>query len=62
MVPSVPSFAASRRDRVHPKAITATIHKLARPIYRLLKYGEAYVAQGMADYEQAYRKQLFLFL
>jgi transposase len=36
-----------------PKAITATAHKLARLVYRLLKYGEDYVAQGMAEYEQA---------
>ena len=36
---------------------TATAHKLARLIYRLLKYGEDYVAQGMADDEQAYRKR-----
>ena len=39
-----------------PKAITATAHKLARLVYRLLKYGEDYVAQGMAEYEQAYRE------
>ncbi|HEV8717842.1 MAG TPA: IS110 family transposase [Candidatus Binatia bacterium] len=40
-----------------PKAIVATAHKLARLGYRLLKYGEAYVAQGMAEYEQAYRER-----
>ena len=40
-----------------PKAITATAHKLARLIYRLLKYGEDYVAQGMAEYEQAHRER-----
>jgi len=40
-----------------PKAITATAHKLARLTYRLLKYGEDYVAQGMAEYEQAYRER-----
>jgi transposase len=40
-----------------PKAITATAHKLARLVYRLLKYGEAYVAQGMAEYEQASRER-----
>ena len=40
-----------------PKAITATAHKLARLVYRLLKYGEAYVAQGMTEYEQAYRER-----
>jgi hypothetical protein len=25
-------------------------------VYRLLKYGEDYVAQGMAEYDQAYRE------
>jgi transposase len=33
------------------KAITATAHKLARIIYRLLKYGEAYVALGEERYK-----------
>ena len=37
------------------EAITATAHKLARLIYRLLKHGEAYVRQGMADYEQRFQ-------
>ena len=41
-----------------PKAIVATAHKLARLVYRLLKHGEAYVAQGMEDYEQAYRDRV----
>jgi len=40
-----------------PKAITATAHKLARLVYRLLKYGADYVAQGMEEYEQAYRQR-----
>jgi hypothetical protein len=39
-----------------PKASTATAHKLARLVYRLLKYGKDYVAQGMTEYEQAYRE------
>lgn len=39
-------------------AITATAHKLARIIYRLLKYGENYVQKGMEDYEQKYRQRL----
>jgi transposase len=39
------------------EAITATAHKLARLIYRLLKYGEAYVRQGMADYEQRFQER-----
>jgi transposase len=40
-----------------PKAITAMAHKLARLIYRMLKYGKAYVDQGMAYYEAKYRQQ-----
>jgi transposase len=38
-------------------AVTATAHKLARLIYRLLKHGEAYVRQGMADYEKNFQKR-----
>ncbi len=34
-----------------PKAITATAHKLARLIYRMLKYGTEYVDQGQDYYE-----------
>jgi len=33
-------------------------HKLARLVYRLLKYGEAYGAQGIAEYEQTYRERV----
>jgi transposase len=32
-------------------AITATAHKLARLVYRMLKYGTEYVKQSQADYE-----------
>ena len=39
------------------EAITATAHKLARLIYRLLKHGEAYVRQGMEDYEKNFQKR-----
>jgi transposase len=39
-------------------AITATAHKLARLIYRLLKYGELYVRQGLEEYEHKYRQRL----
>jgi transposase len=41
-----------------PKAVVATAHKIAARVYRLLKYGEAYVRKEMADYEENYRKQL----
>jgi transposase len=39
-------------------AITATAHKLARLIYRLLKHGEAYVQQGLEAYENKYRERV----
>ena len=38
-------------------AVTATAHKLAVLIYRLLKHGEAYVRQSLADYEAKVREQ-----
>lgn len=34
------------------EAITATAHKLARLIYRLIKHGEAYVREGIEKYEK----------
>jgi hypothetical protein len=37
------------------EGITATAHKLARIIYRLLKHGEAYVRQGLEDYEKKFQ-------
>lgn len=37
------------------EAVTATAHKLARIIYRLIKHGEAYVARGLADYEKQFQ-------
>lgn len=39
------------------KAITATARKLACWIYRLLRYGQAYVDHGQAHYEQQQRKR-----
>jgi transposase len=39
------------------EAVTATAHKLARLVYRLLKHGEAYVRQGMADYEKKFQQR-----
>jgi hypothetical protein len=39
-------------------AITATAHKLACLIYRMLKYGTEYVKQSLAEYEQKIRRQL----
>jgi len=40
-----------------PKAITAMAHKLARLMYRMLKYGQEYVDKGMQYYEDRYRWQ-----
>ena len=40
-----------------PKAITAMAHRLARLVYRLLKYGHAYIDQGSTYYEERYREQ-----
>ena len=40
------------------KAITATAYKLARIVYALLKYGTAYVTQGLEAYETAYRERV----
>ncbi len=39
------------------KAIKTMAHKLARIIYRALKYGEKYVDKGAAYYDQRYREQ-----
>ncbi|MGH9724986.1 MAG: IS110 family transposase [Candidatus Acidiferrales bacterium] len=39
------------------EAVTATAHKLARLIYRLIKYGENYVRQGMEDYEKKFQER-----
>ena len=39
-------------------AVTAAAHKLARLVYRMLKYGKEYVRQSMEEYEQKARAQL----
>jgi transposase len=39
-------------------AVTATAHKLACLVYRMLKYGTEYVKQGMEEYEQKLRHQM----
>ena len=39
-------------------AITATAHKLACLVYRMLKYGKEYVKQSMEQYERKIREQL----
>lgn len=45
-----------------PKAITAMAHRLARLVYRMLKYGQRYVDKGAEYYEQRYRNQQIHFL
>lgn len=40
-----------------PKAITAMAHKLARLVYRMLKYGQEYVDKGTQYYENRNRNQ-----
>jgi transposase len=37
------------------KAVVATARKIAERVYRLLRYGEAYVRQEQGAYEEAYR-------
>jgi transposase len=45
-----------------PKAITAMAAKLARLVYRMLKYGQEYVDKGRKQYEEKYREQQVKFL
>jgi transposase len=53
------AFYRRMRGRLGPAAaVTATAHKLARLIYRLLKHGESYVRQGAETYEEKYRQRL----
>jgi len=41
-----------------PKAITATAHKLALLVYRMLKYGMDYVDKGQEYYESQYKERI----
>lgn len=45
-----------------PKAITAMAAKLARLVYRMLRYGQEYVDKGTAFYEEKYREQQLHYL
>ena len=45
-----------------PKAITAMAHKLARLIYRMLKFGADYIDKGIEAYESRYRQQQMTWL
>jgi hypothetical protein len=47
------------KNRIGGKgAVTATAHKLACLVYRMLKYGTEYVQRSMQDYEQKIRGQM----
>jgi transposase len=53
------AFARRLRAKLGaPKAITATAHKLARTVYRMLKHGKAYTDVGVEYYERRYRERL----
>jgi len=41
-----------------PKSITAVARKLACLFYKMMKYGKAYVEQGMEYYEQRYQERV----
>jgi transposase len=45
-----------------PKAITAMAAKLARLVYRMLRFGQQYVDTGAERYEQKYKEQQLLWL
>ena len=52
-------FSRRIRSRIGGRgAITATAHKLSRLVYRMLKFGEAYVARSLEDYEAQVRERL----
>lgn len=51
-------YRRMRARRGAPKAITATAHKLAKIVYRLLKHGQEYVERGQQYYEQHYQQRL----
>jgi len=53
------AYLRRQRSRLGaPKAITATAHKLARIIYNLMRYGEAYVHREEAAYADQVRQRL----
>jgi transposase len=52
------AYLRRQRSRLGaPKAITATAHKLARIIYHLMRYGEAYVKETEAVYAEEVRER-----
>lgn len=56
---SLGAFYRRMRARLGaPKAITATAHKLAKLVYRMLKHGMDYVDRGQQYYENQYRERV----
>lgn len=55
-------FRRMKARRGAPKAITATAHRLACLIYRMLRYGAAYVDEGWQRYEEQHRERELLLL
>lgn len=54
------AFARRMKARLGAaEGITATAHKLARIFYRLIKHGEAYVRQGLENYEKKFAARRF---
>jgi transposase len=52
------AYYPSMRARKGPQqAIVATAHKIARTVYHLLKYGDAFVEERAAAYEEKRRQQ-----
>ncbi len=53
------AFYRRLRSRIGPaKANTATAYKLARLIYRGIKYGQNYIDEGARYYDERYRKHI----
>ena len=50
-------YRAMRARKGPQQANVATAHKLARIVYHLLKYGETYVEQSAATYEEQRRER-----
>jgi transposase len=51
-------YRRMRGKRGAAAGVTATAHKLARLVYRLLKHGQLYLQQGLEDYERIYRERM----
>ena len=54
--------APTPASSVPQKPITAMAHRLARLVYRMLKYGQQYVDKGAAHYERRHRQQQIEFI